>query len=190
MIRILCALMALFMLPGCMAEEVSDSAMEAAAAVVSMHDAVMRDVLGLDFSFANLAGAGDIYVLFSDGAGENFLMVGLDETGERAANAVIQVYDETAFAEIAINSLRAMYLPFCEDGAAADFESWLSGAAFEAVKAAQNGEDMEIDYFYGEYAACGIGAYHDGEKVLFTAVIDWAAPISAVDINALMNAEE
>lgn len=187
MIRILCALMALFMLPGCMAEGISDSAMESAAAVVSMHDAVMRDVMGLDFSFANLAGAGDIYVLFSDEAGENFLMVGLDETGERAANAVIQVYDETAFAEISLNSLRAMYLPFCQDGAEADFESWLSGAAYEAVTAVKNSEDMEIDYFYGDYAACGIGAYHDGEKVLFTAVIEWAAPISAGDINALMN---
>ena len=59
-----------------------------------------------------------------------------------------------------------------------------------AVTAAGAGEDMETDFYHGDLAACGISAYHDGEKVLFTALIDWYEPLSAEDINEIMTGGE
>jgi hypothetical protein len=162
------------------------AAMDACTAVVSLHDSMMRGYFDSEYSFACLAGAGEIYMLFQDGEERNYLMVGLDETGERAATAVVQAYDEKAFTDLSLNSLRALYLPFCPDEERAAFESWLGEAAYAALTAAKAGEDSELDYYYGEFAACGISAYLDGEKPLFTALVDWYAPLSADDINALM----
>lgn len=164
----------------------SQAAMDAATAVVAMHDSVMKERLGVEYSFAALTGAGDVYLLFQDDQERNLMMVGLDDTGERAAAAVIQAYDEDSFSLLSLNSLRAVYLPFCTDEERPAFESWLGDAAYGAIKAARAGENTELDYYYGEYAACGISEYLDGEKQLFTALVSWYAPLSADDINALM----
>lgn len=190
--RIFCVLLMIFVCAGCAYSETapSQAGMDSAAAVVSMHDAVMRDVIGMEYSFANLSGAGDIYVLFSDSGEQNFLMAALDETGERVDTAVIQAYDKDAFAEFSLNSLRALYLPFCPEDGREEFEKWLSAAAYAAVTAADTGNDMETDFYHGDEAACGISAYHDGEKVLFTALIDWYEPLSAEDVNGMMTEGE
>jgi len=162
------------------------AAIESAAAVVAMHDSVMRDVLGIDYSFAGVAGAGDIYVLFSGGDEGNFLMVAFDETGERAATGVVQAYSEDAFTGFSLNSLRALFLPFCPEDGRSAFEDWLADAAYDAVTCARAGEDMELDYFYSDYASCAVGVYHDDGKPLFTALTDWYSPLSADDIHSLM----
>ena len=189
MVKLLAAALALFAAgAACYGEDTapSQAALDAACAVASLHDSMMRDYYGEDYSFANLAGASDIYALFSDSGDGNFLMVGFDDAQERAATAVIQSYDAQVFAARSLTSLRALYLPFCPDDERDEFEQWLRVAAYEAVKAAEAGVDYELNYHYGEFAACALSVYTGGERPLITALVDWYAPLAAEDITELM----
>ena len=164
------------------------AALDAASAVVSMHDAMMRDYFGTEYSFASLVGIDSLYALFGDGTGRCFLMVSFDEeTGKRADIAVLQAYAPEDFRQCTVTSLQSLYLPICLNEERAAFNTWLNDSVQAVLDAAEKGEDYDLDYYYGEFAACGFSVFNDIQgQQLFTAVVDWYEPMSVNDITALM----
>lgn len=186
--RIIALLALLFMLPA-HAEEAAASL--SAGAVVSMHNAVMRDELGLDYEITLVVGEDALYRLYTDDARRGMFMVGFgEEDAARAETVVLQSYSQADFEEITVNSLRAVCLPFMTDEEYADFEIWLAGET-EAVKSAlSEGADCEYNYFTGAYVSCAVSLYHDEGKLIFTAVAAWEHPLSAEEITLLMSGGE
>ena len=163
--------------------------LDAASALAGLHDAVTRDVLKSDFRFSELAGAGDFYVLFSDVSAKNYLMVSLwEEDRRRADMAVIQTSSLTEFLEHALLSLTALTLPFLTDGEQARCAAWRENCRAEILEKLRTDEDYELNYFVSDYVSCALSVYHDETGVLFTALADWAHPMSAEDISALTQA--
>ncbi len=187
--RLICLLAALFLAIPAHAEDVAPraEAQLAASAVVSMHNAVMRDVLGEDFAFTNLIGAEQSLMLFTDSDGSVYLLVSFDEdTLSRAGTAVLQTYDQNTFQARAADSLRALALPFLLDEEQAAFAEWLT-AQLEAVEAAfYAGEDYALNYYEGTYVACAASLYHEDSGAMFTLLAHWYTPLSADDITLLM----
>ncbi len=159
----------------------------AAGAVVSMHNAVMRDMLGGDFEFTDVVGNEESLMLFSDPDRSAYLLVSFDEgTLSRAETAVLQTYDLNAFETRAALSLRALALPFLTDGEQAAFSVWLAARLDAAEAAFYAGEDLELDYYEGTYVACAASIYREDGRTLFTLLAHWYAPLSAADVTALM----
>ena len=159
----------------------------AAGAVVSMHNAVIRDVLGSDFEFTSVLGNEAGFMLYADADERVYLLVSLDEESRaRAEIAVLQAYDIEAFRARAALSLEAIALPFLKDEEKAAFDAWLA-AQMNAVEAAYaEGADYELDYYEGEYVACAASAYHEDGRVLLTLLARWYQPLTADDITLLM----
>ena len=63
LILALCALLTVGTLPALAAEMPCQEGLDAATALVAMHEAVLRDVLDSDFRFSQVAGGDSIYVL-------------------------------------------------------------------------------------------------------------------------------
>jgi hypothetical protein len=167
--------------------QANDQAQLAAGAVVSMHNAVMRDVLGGDFAFSDLVGNEASLLLYSDPDRSAYLLVAMDEdTLSRAETAVLQTYDLSSIKNRAALSLRALALPFLLDDEQAAFDDWL-GAQLDAMEAAYYaGEDYELNYSEATYVSCGASLYHADGGVLFTLIAHWYTPLSADDITSLM----
>ncbi len=167
--------------------QANEAAQLAAGAVVSMHNAVMRDMLGGDFAFSDLVGNEESLMLYSDPDRSVYLMVAFDEdTLSRAETAVLQTYDLSTFEHRAALSLRALTLPFLLDDEQAAFDDWLD-AQLDAMEAAYYaGEDYELNYSEATYVSCGASLYHADGSVLFTLLAHWYTPLSADDITSLM----
>lgn len=165
----------------------SDGAQLAAEAVVSMHNTVMRDVLGGDFAFTDVVGSEESLMLFSDPDRSVYLLVSFDEdTLARAETAVLQAYDLNTFKNRAALSLRALALPFLTDDEQTAFSDWLAAQLSAAEAAYYAGEDLELDYYEGTYVACAASIYHEDGGVMFTLLAHWYTPLSADDITMLM----
>lgn len=166
----------------------SQSGLDAASAITAMHSAVMRDVIGSDYNFSELAGGDDIFVLFTDPDGENYLMISLtDEEASRADMAIIQCYSLKEFETNGMDSLKAIAMPFIPEENYAAFEKWQESACASAADAYRNNLDMELTYYTGEYITCAVSIVHDSPgRTLFTAIVSWNIPLTAEDINAIM----
>ena len=159
----------------------------AAGAVVSMHNAVMRDVLGGDFEMTDVVGNEESLILFSDPDRSVYLMVAFDEvTLSRAETAVLQTYDLNSFKNRAALSLRALALPFLLDDEQAAFSDWLAAQLDAAEAAWYAGEDLELHYYEGTYVGCAASVYHEDGSAMLTLLAHWYAPLSAADVTALM----
>ena len=166
----------------------SQSGLDAAMALCGMHDAVMRDVLGADYSFSQLAGGDEIFVLFTDAEEKNYLMISLtDEVESRADMAIIQSYSLKEFETHALDSLTAIAMPFIPEEHLEAFEQWREDTCLTAANAYKNSQDMELTYYTGEYITCAMSVMHDGQdRILFTAIVSWNVPLTADDISAIM----
>ena len=166
--------------------------LDAASAVNAMHAAVMRDVLGSEYSFSQLAGGDSIFVLYTDEAGENYLMVSLTQEG-RADMAVIQCYSLEQFRTNGLDSLTALAMPFIPEDKFDSFEKWREDSAGSAQSALLTGMDMDLTYYTGEYVACAMSVAHQegaANAALLTAVVSWHAPLSAEDVTLIMEGGE
>jgi len=193
--RVLLILTVLFMLTGsCLAQESlqtypAQSGLDAATAVTAMHAAVMRDFIGSDYRFSQLAGADSIFVLFTDDENKNYLMISLtDETDSRADMAVIQGYTLMEFETNCLDSLTAIAMPFIPEANLPAFEEWRDGTGKVIADAYRSGADVELTYYTGEYITCAMSLMHTGgaNECLFTAVVSWNAPLTSEDISSLM----
>ena len=166
----------------------SQPGLDAAMAINGMHDAVMRDVLGTDYSFSQLAGGDEIFVLFTDSESENYLMISLtDEADSRADMAIIQSYSLKEFETHAMDSLTAIAMPFIPEEHLTAFEQWRDNTRLAAAEAYKNNQDMELTYYTGEYITCAMSVMHDSpDRILFTAIVSWNVPLTADDISAIM----
>jgi hypothetical protein len=187
--RLFLLLVALFLAVPARGEAAGPSAEAqlAAGAVVSLHNAVMRDVLKSDFEFTGVVGSEESLMLFSDPDKSAYLLVSFDEkTLSRAETAVLQTYDINSFKSRAALSLQALALPFLTGDEQATFADWLAARLDAAEVARRAGEDYELTYYEGTYVACAASVYHDGGRAMFTLLAHWYAPLSADDITALM----
>ena len=168
----------------------SQAGLDAASALVGLHAAVMRDVLGSDFCFSQLAGGSEFYVLFADEAKKDYLMVSLAEDDrDRAEMAVLQTGFLSEFLDNLLPSLDALTLPFLSEAEQERYTAWRDRCKQEILERLRTDGDYELNYFAGEYLNCALSVYHDETGVLFTALADWAYPMSADDISALMQAQ-
>lgn len=165
----------------------SADAQLAAGAVVSMHNAVMRDILHSDFEFTSVSDSDPTYQLYTDPNERVFLLVSFDEaTLSRAETAVLQTYDLVTFENCALLSLQAIALPFIPEEGKAEFSKWLAAQKSAVEAAYYAGEDYELDYYYGDYVACALSLYHEDGRTMLTALAHWYHALSADDISALM----
>lgn len=169
----------------------SQEGLDAATAVVAMHAAAMEGVIGSDYRFSELAGGDSIYVLYTDPVQRNYLMVSLaGEGNSRADMAVIQSYSLHEFRTNALDSLTALSSSFIVEERWPEFVAWRDENAALIEAAAEAGADVELTYYTGDYITCAVSLFHRAEGPMFTALVSWNAPLSAEDIDALMNAEE
>ena len=164
----------------------SQAGLDAAQAVVAMHDAVMTDVLEQDIFYPEISGASSLYVLYSDAEARNFLMVSLGETGDSADIAVLQSYSLAEFDKKSLVSLTALAAPFIPEENRQSFDEWRDATAADVAEAASTGSDMELTYYTGEYIACAMSVFHDDAGPMFTAVVSWHTPMTAEDITLRM----
>lgn len=183
----LCALFALSSFPALAVEMPSQAGLDAASALVAMHEAVLRDVLGSDFRFSQVAGGDSIYVLYSDESGRDFLMVSLGgDAHDRVDMAVIQCYNEGEFLKNGLDSMKGLALPFLTEAGAQEWDAWRAEMENTLSTAAREDRDAELTYFSSTYLSCAVSLYHDGEKTLFTGIVSYERLLSAEDIDLLM----
>lgn len=184
--KIVLALALMFICRACAETLPSQAGLDAAQAVVGMHNAVMADVLGGGISYGEPVGGDALFVLYADDGSQNFMMVSLGEAGDRADIAVLQSYSLADFDNSALLSLTALATPFVPDENWASFEKWRDDTAAAVAEAARNGADMELTYYTGEYISCAMSVFHDGAGPMFTALVSWNEPLSAEDITTRM----
>lgn len=168
------------------------SGLDAAMAINAMHTAVLRDVIGSEYSFSQLAGGDSIFVLFTDDTSTNYLMISLtDEEDSRADMAIIQCYSLKEFETNGMDSLTAMAMPFIPEDIYPTFEEWRESTCKNVADAYREGTSLELTYYTGEYITCAMSLmYNSPDNLLFTAVVSWNTPLTADDINTLMEAAE
>ena len=184
LILALCALLTVGTLPALAAEMPCQEGLDAATALVAMHEA---DVLDSDFRFSQVAGGDSIYVLYSDESGRDFLMVSLGgDDHDRVDMAVVQCYNEGEFLKNGLDSVKALALPFLTEEGAQEWDAWRAEMEKNLAQAAREGRDAELTYFSSTYLSCAVSVYHDGEKTLYTGIVSYNRLLSAGDIDLLM----
>jgi len=170
----------------------NQSGLDAAMAVSAMHTAVMRDVLGSEYSFSELAGGDYIFVLFTDEDDKNYLMVSLtDEKESRADMAIIQCYTLKEFETNGLDSLTAIAMPFIPEENFPEFESWRDSTCKTVADAYRKNTDVELTYYTGKYVTCAMSyTCSDPDAMLFTLIVSWNTPLTADDISSIMEAPE
>ena len=187
LILALCALLTVGTLPALAAEMPCQEGLDAATALVAMHEAVLRDVLDSDFRFSQVAGGDSIYVLYSDESGRDFLMVSLGgDDHDRVDMAVVQCYNEGEFLKNGLDSVKALALPFLTEEGAQEWDAWRAEMEKNLAQAAREGRDAELTNFSSTYLSCAVSVYHDGEKTLYTGIVSYNRLLSAGDIDLLM----
>ena len=168
----------------------AQSGLDAAMAANAMHAAVMRDVIGSDYTFSEIAGGDSIFVLFTDAEAVNYLMISLtDEDEPRADMAVIQCYTLKEFETNGLDSMTAMALPFIPEENLGSFEKWREDTRLTVADAFRSGESVELTYYTGEYVTCAMSLMNNGGgDALFTAIVSWNTPLTAENITSLMEA--
>ena len=190
--RIVCLMLVIILsvLPAHAQQMPSQAGLDAAAAVVAMHAAVMEGVIGSDYRFSEIAGGESIFVLYTDDEAKNHLMISL--VGEELSQADMAVIQSTSLIEFDTNvldSLAALSTPFIGEEDWADFEKWMADNSALIGTAARSRRDVELTYYTGKYIVCGVSLYHDAQGPLFTALISWNTPLTAESVNALMEGE-
>ena len=184
--KIIMILALMFACCACAESLPSQSGLDAAQAVVGMHNAVITDVFGGEACYSEPVGGDGLFVLYADAESKNFLMVSLGETGDRADIAVLQSYTLADFDKSALLSLTALAMPFIPEENWVTFEQWRDDTAAAVAEKAAGRADFELTYYTGEYISCAMSLYHDAAGPMFTALVSWNEPLSAADITTRM----
>ena len=185
--KLVLILFAMLFMQGALAEGLpSQAGLDAAQAVMAMHDAVMSEILESEVCYPELAGGDELFVLYSDAESRNFLMISLGESGDSADMAVLQSYTLAEFDRKALISLTALATPFIPEVNRDSFEEWRDATAQAVAAAAADGADLELTYYTGEYIACAMSVYHDATGPMFTALVSWHEPLTAEAVTARM----